>query len=62
MPQPYEPRDARNAPRSHPARSLGPYETTYDTRRGYTEADGLAEHPVRRGDDEVWRGRGRGER
>ncbi len=61
MPQSFDPRDAR-APRSHAARNLGPYETAYDTRRGYTEAEGLAERPVRYDADEVWRGRGRDER
>jgi hypothetical protein len=61
MPQSYDPRDGRTAPRSHSAR-LGPYETAYDTRRGYTETDGPAERPMRHDEDEVWRGRGRDER
>ncbi len=61
MPQSFDPRDAR-ATRSHSARSLGPYETAYDTRRGYTEADGLGERRARHDEDEVWRGPGRDER
>jgi hypothetical protein len=61
MPQSFDPRDARD-PRSRSARSLGPYEMAYDTRRGYTEANGSAERPTRHDEDEVWRGRGRDER
>lgn len=61
MPQSFDPRDAR-ATRAHSARHLGPYETAYDVRRGYTEADGRAERHVRHDEDEVWRGLGRDER
>ncbi len=61
MPQSFDPRDAR-IPRSRSARSLGPYETAYDVRRGYTEADHASATPMRQEGEEVWRGRGRDER
>jgi hypothetical protein len=61
MPQPFDARDTGD-PRSHSARLLGPYEIAYDTRRGYTEADGPVERLVSHREDEVWRGRGRDER
>lgn len=63
MPQMFDPRDGR-APgaRAHTARALGPYETAYDTRRGYTERAEPAERPARHDADEVWHGRARDER
>lgn len=61
MPQMFDPRGERTASRS-PARALGPYESAYDVRRGYTEPPAPAGRHVRHDEDEVWRGRGRDER
>jgi hypothetical protein len=63
MPHRSDSRDARTpGARSHSAHVLGPYETAYDVRRGYTEPDRAPTSHVRHDADEVWRGRGRDER
>jgi hypothetical protein len=61
MPQTFDARGERTASRS-PARALGPYESAYDVRRGYTDPPPPAAHHIRHDEDEVWRGRGRDER
>jgi hypothetical protein len=58
----YDATDPRTPRAPHDrARTLGPYEAAYDTRRGYDAVERPARH-VRHDADEVWRGRGREER
>ena len=57
----HEPLDPRPSHARDEPRALGPYETAYDTRRGYDAVEPRGRH-VRHDADEVWRGRGRDER